>query len=417
MSMKRSQRGAARVSVVWLVVFLVLFLVGCLVGWLGFENGAKAEVARADAVKAADEAKAAEKDAVDAVLKLSAFTGWAPQESSTPRTNLENARTSFEAWKANFSDLGPDIKTLEAALPKVKDAFETQQRSVAALNDQISALNSEKDASRRASEDALRAKDEEISNLRRQISDEQNSATAAKADFEGRIATLNNQRNELDAQVRELRNQVDAEKRKLEEEKIAQETRLKAMGKSLAFLKEPEAADGKVLSVSNELGLGWIDIGANQRLARGTRFRVVSGKTGSQKLKGWASVTSVRPTMAEVTFTDVVDRFDPIVSGDVIFNPVYDPTGERTAVLCGRFSGQFNETELKALLADMGIKVDTALSSETDYLIVGAELYVDENGSPLENPLPPSELPVYKDAESQGTQIVSIKDLRNYFKF
>lgn len=65
----------------------------------------------------------------------------------------------------------------------------------------------------------------------------------------------------------------------------------------------------------------------------------------------------------------------------------------------------------------MAITVQAGLSHDTDYLIVGAELYVDENGEPLENPLPPSDLPVYKDAEAQGTQIVSIKDLRNYFKF
>lgn len=107
------------------------------------------------------------------------------------------------------------------------------------------------------------------------------------------------------------------------------------MGKSLAFLKEPESKDGQVLSVSEHLALGWIDIGADERLARGTRFRVVSGKIGAQKLKGWAEVTEVKPTMAEVSFSEIVDRFDPIVEGDVIFNPIYDPKGERTAVLCG----------------------------------------------------------------------------------
>jgi hypothetical protein len=209
---------------------------------------------------------------------------------------------------------------------------------------------------------------------------------------------------------------MEAAVRKHAEEQQSWQTRATALSKVIEFTKEPESEDGRVVSVS-ELGLGWIDIGANQRLARGTRFRVVSGAPGQKRTKGWAEVTEVRPTMAEVRFYDIADRFDPIVRDDIVFNPVYDPKGERTAVLAGRFSGQFNETELKTLLANMGIKVQDRLANDTDYLIVGAELYVDENGQALENPMPPQELAVYKNAESQGTNIVSIKQLRDYFKF
>ncbi|MCC7012167.1 MAG: hypothetical protein IT454_06390 [Planctomycetes bacterium] len=415
--MKRSQRGAARVSVTWLIVFLVLFIVGCLMAWLGYEDATKAEKARVDAVQARDAANARDQESTDAMIKVSSLVGWSPAELATPRTNVEQAALYWNDWKQTWPDMGADIKTIEASLPKAKEAYLTLQRQVATLNDQIKTLTANAEASERASSDALRAKDNEISTLRKQVGDDAATASARQSELESRIATITTQRNELDAQTRELRNQLDAEKRKLEDEKIAQETRLKSMGKSLAFLKEPESKDGKVLSVSKDLALGWIDIGANQRLARGTRFRVVSGKIGAQKLKGWAEVTEVKPTMAEVSFSEIVDRFDPIVEGDVIFNPIYDPKGERTAVLCGRFSGQFNEAELKALLKNMAITVQAGLSHDTDYLIVGAELYVDENGEPLENPLPPSDLPVYKDAEAQGTQIVSIKDLRNYFKF
>jgi multidrug efflux pump subunit AcrA (membrane-fusion protein) len=265
--------------------------------------------------------------------------------------------------------------------------------------------------------DALRGKDTEISNLQKQVADEQNSSAQRQAELESRVASLQAQRNELDAQLREARNTIEANNRKFEDERVAAQTRMKAITKALAFQREPEAADGAVLSVSKDLALGWIDIGSNQRLARGMRFRVVSGKIGSQKLKGWAEVTNVQPTMAEVSFMNVVDRFDPIVEGDIVFNPVFDPKGQRTAVLCGRFSGQFNETELKVLLSNMGITVQEKLGTDTDYLIVGAELFVDADGQALETPMPASDLPVYKDAEAQGTQIVSIKDLRSYFKF
>ena len=52
-----------------------------------------------------------------------------------------------------------------------------------------------------------------------------------------------------------------------------------------------------------------------------------------------------------------------------------------------------------------------------NYLIVGSELFTDEDGNPLEDPLSPTELPVYKDAEANGVQIVSINSLHNYFRF
>jgi hypothetical protein len=76
-----------------------------------------------------------------------------------------------------------------------------------------------------------------------------------------------------------------------------------------------------------------------------------------------------------------------------------------------------NQTQLEALLAGMGIAVQKKLDKSTDFLIVGGEMYSDENGAPLESPMQPSDLPVYKDATAQGVQVVLLKDLRQYFAF
>jgi hypothetical protein len=418
MSMKRSQRGAARVSVTWLVVFLVLFIVGCLFGYLGYEAETQAEARAVAAEAALVEANQRDAESQAAITRLSEAVGWSPEELATPRTDLTALQTEFDAFKATFPDMGPDVKRIDVALRNASEAYLQKQRELATLNDALAQSKSEKETLEASLRDALRTKDTEISNLQRQLTDERNTAEQRQNELENRVAGLNNQRNELDAQLREARNTIEASSRKFEEEKTAWETRARSMTKPLQFLKEPEAADGKVISVARDLSIGYLDLGANQRLPRGLRFRVVSGKIGEEsKLKAWAEVTDVKPTMAQVRFFDVADRFDPVVEGDIVYNPLYDPRGERTAVLAGRFSGQFNETELKTLLANMGIRVQDRLDNDTDYLIVGSELYVDENGQPLENPLPPQELAVYKNAESQGTQIVSIKQLRDYFKF
>ena len=70
---------------------------------------------------------------------------------------------------------------------------------------------------------------------------------------------------------------------------------------------------------------------------------------------------------------------------------------------------------LQVLLAGMGIEVQDELDFSTDYLIVGSDLFVDEEGTPLDDPLSPTDLPVYKDAQANGVQIVPLTKLRSYF--
>jgi hypothetical protein len=130
-----------------------------------------------------------------------------------------------------------------------------------------------------------------------------------------------------------------------------------------------------------------------------------------------AEVTQVEGDMAEVMFSDQRDPFDPPSTGDIVFNPVYDPRGERSVLLVGAFSGQYGEDQLKGLLAGMGITVQKKLDAATDFMIVGSEMYVDENKQPVETPIQASDLPEYKEAVAQGVQVVLLKDLRNYFRF
>jgi len=415
--MKRSQRGAARVSVTWLVVFLVLFFVAAGFGYMGYEAEQKA-VTAADAARAKEaEALDRETKALDQVIEISKIVGWTDPNAATPRTDVEAMKTGFEAFRQAFPDMGSDVVTIADALPKARDAFLSRGRDIGTLRDAKTALESEKNALIDGLRSSVDDKDREIASLQKQLADEANNASQRQTELESRITSLGQQRNELDSQLRDARNQMEAARRQFDSERASFETRTNAAMAKLKFLNTPEAPDAHVLSVSNDLDLGYIDIGANQRLARGMRFRIVSGSLASNKLKAFAEVMDVKPTRAEVRFYDVVDRFDPVVAGDVAFNPLFDPTGERDAVLCGRFSGMFNEAELKVLLANMNIKVHDRLDHNTDYLIVGSELYVDEDGNPLETPLQPSELAVFKDAQASGVQIVSIKQLREYFKF
>jgi hypothetical protein len=130
-----------------------------------------------------------------------------------------------------------------------------------------------------------------------------------------------------------------------------------------------------------------------------------------------AEVTRVDADMAEVRFYDQRDPYDSPLVGDVIYNPLFDPTGERHAILVGSFNGAFNDKAIRLLLSDMGIQVQKSLDKSTDFLIVGSDMYTDENGQVLADPQSPADLPIYKDAVAQGVQVIQMKDLRQYFRF
>jgi hypothetical protein len=411
-----ARRGAARVGIAWLITMVVLFFVALLFAYVGLDGQARAEEAEEAAMaerQVADDRLTAESQALS---DLSRAVGFYDTAAATPRSNLDSIAAAINQVKVTFPDLKEDVKTLADVLPRVEAAYIARGRELTTLRDQKNTLDSEKATLQASLQEALRQKDQQIGDLQRQINDQSANAAQKQTELENRIAALNNQRNELDAELRSARSSGADEARTLQNEITTLQVRLAAQGDKLRFLAEGETPDGEILAVSKDLGLGWIDLGAKQRLAPGTSFSVVSGKVGSKRVKAMATVTQVEANRAEVAFSAVTDRFDPPVAGDAIFNPLYDPRGQRNAVLAGRFAGQWNEAQLKALLSEMGITVQQELGLDTDYLIVGSELYADpETGEPLEEPMPVSELAVYKDAEAKGVLILPIRDLRNYF--
>jgi hypothetical protein len=412
---KSTRLGAARVSIIWMITMVVLFFVAMGFGYLGYTEAAVAEDRAEEASQA--EARADERAATDAkhIIDLSQAIGFFNTADATPRSKPDVIGTALEDLKSAFPDMGPEVTTIEQSLPMVKQAYAARGQEVATLTDARNTLASEKSTMDQSLRDVIATKDDEISALQTQVQDESATAAQKQTELETRYSSLSTQRNDLDAVVRQLRGQIEELQREHVAARQTWETRTRHVTDVLRFLDEPDRPDGKVLAVSTELSLGWIDIGAGARLARGTRFVVVSGTTGSTAKKAMATVTHVEADRAEVTFEEITDIFDPVVAGDLIHNPLYDPVGERHAVLAGRFSGQFNESKLKVLLKGIGITVQDTLDFNTDYLIVGSELFIDEEGNSLEDPLSPMELPVYKDAEANGVQIVSIKDLHGYF--
>ncbi len=418
MDFKNPRLGAAGVSIVWMVSVIVLFFVALGVAFVASDEAAQNREALVQADQAVIDAKAEAKRDRDKFVALSEVIGFdtGGGGGGPVLTDVKLVEAGLAGLKSSFPDMDDGtVKTIEDAFPKVIEAYNnvlTKNRTLVAdaarLQSEVSSRDSQ--LSSMAS-----TKDSEIEDLRSQLTDQKQSS-------DDRIAVLENERNDLSGQVKDKDQKVKAEQGKYEdlerrarEAKQRAEARMNEQGKALAFLKEPEAADGEILAVSTDGTLGWINLGNKNRLARGTKFRVVRGTPGSKHEKARAEVLHVQDDMAQVMFYEIKDAFAPPTAGDVIYNPIYDPKSERFAMLLGRFSGTWNKGELSALLAELNITVQDNLDKTTDYVIVGGELYTDEDGEPLEEPLQASELPAYKDAVASGVQVVTLKDIREYF--
>lgn len=411
-----ARRGAARLNVIWFIAALVFGFIGIALAVASNKDTTAAQETARQAVIEKD----AEVDRREAIQQwqrdTSEFLGWYDRDAASAETNLATAQESFGNTR---TALGVDegVDTVEGLFSAVVPAYRARGERITELESQIASLQNELTQKSAAQSTLSSEKDSIIADLNSQLNDLRQQSESRQATLESELATVRASLGNAEGRITELRNEMDDQARAHDAELAAKTVRLQEMGNKLAFLREPEQADGRVLEVDEALNLAWIDLGKQDRLFRGMRFRIVDGRPGRDgQFKSMAEVTRVENDMAEVRLYDQRDRFDPPVSGDVIYNPLYDPQGLRNAVMLGRFSGTYNQQELRALLSEINVNVQTKVDKTTDYLIVGAELYYDADGEPLEEPLQPSELEEYKKAVADGVQIVPLKQVVEYFR-
>ena len=93
---------------------------------------------------------------------------------------------------------------------------------------------------------------------------------------------------------------------------------------------------------------------------------------------------------------------NPVVTGDVLHNPVYDRQRRMRFVLVGKMDmdgdGIDDSEQLKALIQDFGGRVDKGLTVQADFLVVGEEPPVPATPGPDASP---QEQQAYKEATAR----------------
>jgi len=411
-----SRRGAARIGA-FSIVMIVLFLVSLSYAYLAQDAEA---VVRRD-LEVAVAAKSASESSVETITRdladRSILLGFSDNPAINP-SNVEAAAASLAEMKANFPNMEP-VATFEDAVPSAIASYQTKVAQIGALEASIAELEG-KLSSERDAKSALQAeKDQRISTLEQEGRDAAETSDSEIRRLEDSVAKLRSQLNSTTEQVTDAEDAKRASERALEAAKLEQAS-VRSTWTALRqdMERRSEKSDGEVSAVMTEFGVGFINLSASDRLSEGTVFRIVSGRPGadSSEAKAFCRVTKVGPKFAEVAIYDVADRFEPVVVGDQIYNPLYEAKGQRNAVLAGNISGAYNEPELRTLFAEIGINVQNDISNATDFLITGGPIFADADGEPLEEPMQVDQLPVYGQARDLGVTIVSMRDVLQYFE-
>jgi hypothetical protein len=215
-----------------------------------------------------------------------------------------------------------------------------------------------------------------------------------------REAQLQEQRKVLEIQIEELRRNLSelkeihddlsgkyvdeiAEKDKLadlsaslQETVKAQEDTILALETKLAkraiFAKAAELEpDGEILNLDQQLGFAYINLGRDENVQPGWRFKVVRKTPRGYDAIGEAEVRRVEEKVSRIAVRADSLRV-PVVKGDFIANPAYDPKKTIMFAFAGKLDA-FTIKQAQELAEIYGAKVADTLSAYVDYLVIGKD--------------------------------------------
>lgn len=408
--MSHRERGTSYVSLYWTIGFGLLTIAAIAVAFFQSSEVGKQRKEIADL-----EGRVAEKQSMvdDAAKRYRDFSAKAGFTGDKADGSPELAQKAVDAAKAVLgTDTPANAATTEACLGALIEVVNRRAREVAERDQQIAQLKSESSSQTAALQQAR-------ADLQRQIDEAAARARDDKASDQAQIQNLQQQVQDKERAAKEsadkvtaLQEQKDREANDWTKKASLLEAKNADLNTKLAFTRQPDVPKGSIIATSDLLPIGYIDIGDEGRAMVGMRFEAVNYDS-KHKLapKGFVVITRVEPKISEVRF-EASDKLNPIVKGDLLLNPLYNPKSDRVAVLAGRFPlvvGGRKGIEQK--LKDLGVTVREKVDASTDYLIVGNP-DLSNTGDPMDMEANPEVMA----AARFGTMRYTLKELEGYFR-
>ena len=399
--MYQSNRGAAQVSLMWIIAFAVIMFLSLGFGFIQNDQltlmTQKAEVSDA----AAEDLKAQL-----AELRLTRAADY----QHLGFGDAEGKNVSVEAIDRQVAEYVTSFGLDESNVTKIEDVAApviAKYDSAVATNKskqvEIDGLRNsirEKDAAART---VQRERDMTIKNLRTEKEDMRNSKDNQISDLESQRDGLRDQMRDLQGEITDLRDLNDQQARD-SRKSLAHLTQRNDIlsGRLNTVERRADANDGSILAVGPENA--WIDLGYNQRLASGMEFEVRNANTN--RVKGRVRVVAVEANKSRATILTTADKYDPIRANDVLVNAVFDPSRKLIVSLLGDGFGLYNKNDMRSKLAAIGIEVREDVSVETDFLLLGTAFFDEDTGEVM----PWSTYTAHKAATSKSVAIIPQRD-------
>ena len=218
----------------------------------------------------------------------------------------------------------------------------------------------------------------EAEESRRQYREDRDQSVARlEKEFDSRRAQSDS---ELTGERRELA-QANRRLAKMQERFTAQQEKFGELMVGPEELATARREDGRILAAVPGDDIVYIDLGTKDRMLLGLQFAVYSAGTGipaDGQAKGQIEVVSISDSSAECKIVRVSVN-EVILTGDLIANPIYDPSRALSFLVIGDFDlngdrvpDPHGAETIESIIADWGGVIVTELTALTDFVVVGA---------------------------------------------
>lgn len=273
--------------------------------------------------------------------------------------------------------LRPQVQPLEQAIGVRRQKIAAIAATESQSREDITRIVAEGGVARAGIEAAVQAESKKYDQLltdararRLELHQEEDRALALERDLDERRLRTREQLQILSRELEQLKREARNQNKDLDSRIDELTERITQLTEQRELNNRELRSDGQVLAARATDGYLVIDRGHQHGLRMGTKFTVFNRRGGRHVIKGQIEVVEIDSRTAVSRVLEEVDSNDPLIPGDHIHNPVYNPAETKIFVLAGDFT-RFSKEELARFIVDAGGRVDHELSTATDYLVAG----------------------------------------------
>ena len=324
-------------------------------------------------------------------MALMPMTVMLKNERDAAVAKAESIKADMEQMKSDWDREVEGFAVAEEKIVEEKNMFISQatevQQSVDAMKDS-----------------AAESVERRLDQLQQQIDSRNNQLEEAKqqiAELQDALKESEMSRNKLETQMEQIKPRPDIE---------------------VAAYKP----DGKVVSVDQQIGIVYLDLGSNDHVYRGLTFAVYDRSAPMpEDGKGKAEIR-VFDVRSEVSVARIVstDENNPIIPDDIIVNLIWNKQSPNTFVVVGEFDldgdgnvDNFGKDKVVHLIQAWGGIVTDELDINTDFVVLGAQPLMTPKPSESQIDVDPMAMDKYEESLRTANEYKSVMKRLQGFQY